>query len=275
LSVLLRLSGKDGVRMVNGMDRQTLEDVLSVESRAATDGGTSDLRLGDEFRAAVARASRTDGVSYGEIDQAVRRIDGLSGRNREEAMRFVTDTNGDGLKAISNLKSESELQKLVSITYRGEINGNSAFVDNSLAAQDMVFILENNGDVGDLLGVVKPTDPANLRHDGTAIWLEEGNLKTAAGSEKWVKDNGGTGWEHIRNNHIQKPSGNDFARKFGHKYQDEYNIKSLIMESVKNGEPVLHDGDIIYVYHVDGGTISTVVGDNGYIITSVPNNLAT
>ncbi|KCZ70836.1 hypothetical protein ANME2D_02861 [Candidatus Methanoperedens nitroreducens] len=105
--------------------------------------------------------------------------------------------------------------------------------------------------------------------------LENGKLGSASNSNVWIEDVGGSGWEHIRHNHVIHPRGNQFLR-YGEKYADEAEIQNLIMDSTKNGEKIIKDGDMWYIYEVPnsgGKKLSTLVGSNGYVVTSIPESI--
>lgn len=226
----------------------------------------------DSFRDSVAKASREADLTYGELDDVVRRIDSLDGEKRAQAIRFIAKTDADGIEAVSDL-SDDELRKLLSITYDGNIDGQpSELVDNELTAKDIVELTDEKIALDETMGVVEPENPYQPENLDT-VWLEKGRLGSAADSDEWIEDEGGAGWAHIKHNHVDTPSGNEFAQKFGPKYEDPDEVKKLIIESIRKGEPVKDDGDIIYVYEVNGKTISTVVGDNGFVVTSVPTDL--
>ena len=130
---------------------------------------------------------------------------------------------------------------------------------------DLITIADKNGDLSKTIGVAK---------SGSEIrWLEEGKLVSASSSNIWKYDSGGSGWLHIRNNHVINPSGNQFEDAFGPNYVDEAAIQNLIIDSITSGEKTINGQNIWYVYEVPnsgGKKLSTLVGSNGYIVTSYP-----
>jgi len=84
---------------------------------------------------------------------------------------------------------------------------------------------------------------------------------------------GGSGWLPIKHNHVDHPSGNQFEQ-YGSQYrEDEEAIKRLIVEAAQNGDETLINNDIWRVYTVPdsgGRLLHILVGDNGYIVTTMP-----
>ena len=105
------------------------------------------------------------------------------------------------------------------------------------------------------------------------MWLEKGQLRDGS-LNPYKYDTGGAGWEHIRNNHIVNPSGNQFLR-YGSQYSEEENVQDLIRNAVKNGDEHIVDGDIWRVSSIDTSEgkkyISILVGSNGYIVNALPH----
>lgn len=138
-------------------------------------------------------------------------------------------------------------------------------------ADDVIAgIYENNGNIVRTLKATK-SETGTVR----TIWLEEGKLGSAEGSTTWIRDaEGGSGWVHIRNNHVVNPGGNEFSR-YGTKYTDtdpnyEENIRVLIMDAARDGIEFHQPKAIWRTYTVpdSGGRILKVLtGDNGYIVT--------
>ena len=112
-----------------------------------------------------------------------------------------------------------------------------------------------------------------MKNGDEVRWLEEGKLVSGSNSNIWEYDIGGSGWEHIRNNHVINPSGNQFKEAFGPNYADEAAIQNLILTSINEGEKIIDGKNIWHVYDVpnsEGEKLSTLVGSNGYIVTSYP-----
>lgn len=103
----------------------------------------------------------------------------------------------------------------------------------------MERVYENGGDLKKTMNAIERTEDGG----SAIIWLENGKLGSASNSKEWIKDKGGSGWEHIRHNHVIHPRGNQFLR-YGEKYADEAEIQNLIMYSMKNGEKIIKNGDI-------------------------------
>jgi len=84
----------------------------------------------------------------------------------------------------------------------------STLTKGDIGADDLLKVIENNGDLGKTLGVVK-------RSEGSVRWLEEG-------TSTW-------GWTKIKEVHW-----NDITNVFGPK--TEQNVQELIFDTIKNGE---------------------------------------
>ncbi|WP_265581572.1 NosD domain-containing protein [Methanofollis aquaemaris] len=112
------------------------------------------------------------------------------------------------------------------------------------------------------------------RGDGTALWLEEGTLKSAEGTALGtVYDVGGSGWIHIRNNHILYLGKNQFVEAFGSAYEDENRIRDLIMNCARTGLQDPEDS-VVYWERIDADHFMKVVlGSNGYLRTAHPVSL--
>ncbi|KCZ72846.1 hypothetical protein ANME2D_01281 [Candidatus Methanoperedens nitroreducens] len=54
------------------------------------------------------------------------------------------------------------------------------------------------------------------------------------GATTCTRNADGSGWAHIRDNHVINPSGNQFLIS-GSEYADESRIQNLILEGAKNG----------------------------------------
>lgn len=112
------------------------------------------------------------------------------------------------------------------------------------------------------------------RDDGKVSWLEEGTLKSATGEILGsVYDYGGSGWIHIRNNHILYLGKNQFAEAFGSAYDDENRIRDLIIDCAKTGLQDPKDS-VVYWERIDANHFMKVVlGSNGYLRTAHPVSL--
>ena len=85
-----------------------------------------------------------------------------------------------------------------------------------------------------------------------------------------VYDTGGSGWIHIKNNHILYQGHNQFAEFFGDAYKDENKVKELIENGAKYGQKIGSNGEYRYVESNSGKTLQLIIGDNGYIVTARP-----
>lgn len=121
---------------------------------------------------------------------------------------------------------------------------------------DLKFIAENNGCIDKTIGLVK--------RDNTVKWLEEGT--TSAETSKPA------GWAHIFEDHIKDYNGpdNDFANALGSQYRSAESIQGLIYESIQKGTMDTNDVGAYYYKVTNDKAIETVVGSNGYIVTSYP-----
>lgn len=129
---------------------------------------------------------------------------------------------------------------------------------------DIMKVVENNGDLGKTLSVVKSGDEVR--------WLEEGKLVSSSNSNIWEYDIGGSEWIHMRHNHVINPDGNQFLR-YGSQYADEEKIKDLILEAARHGNRFVDGKDIWRVYEVPdpgGEYLSVLTGSNGYLVTTIP-----
>jgi len=84
----------------------------------------------------------------------------------------------------------------------------STLIKDDIDADDLLKIIENNGNLGKTLGVVKMSD-------GSVRWLEEG-------TSTW-------GWTKIKEAHW-----NDITNVFGPK--TEQKVQEMIFDTIKNGE---------------------------------------
>jgi hypothetical protein len=141
----------------------------------------------------------------------------------------------------------------------------STLIKDDIDADDLLKIIENNGNLGKTLGVVKMSD-------GSVRWLEEG-LTVA---EAKALGRSPSGWKHIFESHIKEYNDielNQFAKAFdpyGTNYRDAESIQDLIYDCVRNGKIDPND-PIVYYYKVDSyHAIKTVIGSNDYIRTAHP-----
>jgi hypothetical protein len=155
---------------------------------------------------------------------------------------------------------------LVKIKTLNKLSDNvaSTLIKDDIDADDLLKIIENNGNLGKTLGVVKMSD-------GSVRWLEEG-LTVA---EAKALGRSPSGWKHIFERHIKEYNdigSNQFANAFdptGLNYRSAESIQSLIYNSIGEGKIDLNTG--IYYYKVTlKYAVETVVGSNGYIVTSHP-----
>ena len=104
------------------------------------------------------------------------------------------------------------------------------------------------------------------------IWMEEGHLGSAQGATGWVRDYGGKGWVHIRNNHVINPR-TDFVRVFGSNYQNEAQVQQLIFDGAKygtEGKDSLGRYRRYVVPETDGKILRVGIGENGEVISAYP-----
>ncbi|KAF5421675.1 MAG: hypothetical protein C5S41_10990 [Candidatus Methanomarinus sp.] len=99
---------------------------------------------------------------------------------------------------------------LVKIKTLNKLSDNvaSTLIKDDIDADDLLKIIENNGNLGKTLGVVKMSD-------GSVRWLEEG-------TSTW-------GWTKIKEAHW-----NDITNVFGPK--TEQKVQEMIFDTIKNGE---------------------------------------
>ncbi|WP_062396155.1 hypothetical protein [Methanogenium cariaci] len=129
------------------------------------------------------------------------------------------DNAAEAIKAIRKAHGDEAIERLLK---------------DGITEDELKVVFHQRGNLARTLEVTK-------RSDGKVIWLEEGKLGSADGVSSWVYDKGGTGWIHIRNNHIfgQDKNGvvhNQFAEALKDTaYNDENLIKDLIMDCAKTG----------------------------------------
>jgi hypothetical protein len=122
----------------------------------------------------------------------------------------------------------------------------STLIKGDIGADDLLKVIENNGDLGKSLGVVK-------RSDGSVRWLEEG--LTVAEAKALGKRP--SGWNHIFEKHIKDYNdieSNQFAKAFdptGSNYRSAESIQSLIYDSIREGKIDPNTG--VYYYKVASG----------------------
>ena len=135
---------------------------------------------------------------------------------------------------------------------------------NGITENELKVVYNQRGNLAKTLEVIK-------RGDGKVFWLEKGKLGTAKGTVLGtVKDIGGSGWIHLKNNHVVYKDVNNFADVFGEVYRDGSRIKELIMDGAKYGQKVNNDGVYHYVEPNSGKILLLVIGNNGYIVTAYP-----
>lgn len=223
----------------------TVKDASPVNTQAAVDGLTPVAEIFDS-------TTYTDGVHYIAVDAV--KVSGVVGL-------FVTkypSKAGDVGKVLAKnvlkyVPFESVKLGVMDAVYGGIV---SALKKGDITADDLLKVAENNGDLGKTLGVVK-------RSDGSISWLEEGLTE----AEAKVLGKRPSGWKHILEEHED-----DFI-KYGISGENE--IKELIYISVKDGSPqtipIEVGGGTVYILYVTSDKpITTIVGSNGYIVTSYP-----
>lgn len=94
------------------------------------------------------------------------------------------------------------------------------------------------------------------------VWLEKGS--------------DASGWTHIFNRHIKDYNGvdNEFAGAFGEQYRNADSIQNLIYDCVKYGKEDSMDSGVYYLKVNENKAVKTVVGSNGYIVSSRPVKLS-
>jgi hypothetical protein len=155
---------------------------------------------------------------------------------------------------------------LVKIKTLNKLSDNvaSTLIKDDIDADDLLKIIENNGNLGKTLGVVKMSD-------GSVRWLEEG-LTVA---EAKALGRSPSGWKHIFEEHIEDYNDvdkNQFAKSLdrtGSDYRSEESIQNLIYDCIREGKIDKDTGN--YYYKVTSEyAVKTVVGSNGYIVTARP-----
>jgi len=161
--------------------------------------------------------------------------------------------------ALDAMPNEGVKVTLINLYWK---DAGTQFIKEGVVVDDLIYVAKK-GSLEKTLQVVKWSD-------GLVVWLEEGRLVSGK-VDPWVKDVGGSGWEHIRHNHCidTKPGGSDYEGKFGPEYADENKVRELISNGAKYGQKV--DTDIYhYVEPQSGKTLELIIGNNGYIVTAYP-----
>lgn len=175
----------------------------------------------------------------------------------DEAVRILTNAVGGAFQKVVDEIEDPSLHRKALRHFKASQLG--------ISTTDIARIAEKNGDV-------RRTIRATKTSDESVVWLEKGRLsEDTRRASDYVYDEGGSGWAHIRNNHVDKPSGNDFI-KFGDEYREPENIKDLIITAVEEGRRVERGDATWYVHRTDEGPVSVLVGNNGYIVTARPGS---
>jgi hypothetical protein len=195
----------------------------------------------------------------------------------QPVLRALTNNQVDRLlyigldwNTIMRLGSEGKnINKLASTSDRLIAAGS----DSDAVKELIENAVENGGTLSVTLDNVKRAVKSNAGSVDT-MWLEEGRLVSAKGAISWARDTGGSGWAHIRNNHIINPNGNEFLMSFGPVYAEESKIIDLILDTAKTGDEVLTSKGLWRIKLIDTPDgekqISVLVGNNGYIVTAHP-----
>ncbi|GAB7014881.1 hypothetical protein JCM10550A_02470 [Methanogenium cariaci] len=168
------------------------------------------------------------------------------------------DNAAEAIKAIRKAHGDEAIERLLK---------------DGITEDELKVVFHQRGNLARTLEVTK-------RSDGKVIWLEEGKLGSADGVSSWVYDKGGTGWIHIRNNHIfgQDKNGvvhNQFAEALKDTaYNDENLIKDLIMDCAKTGVRDPKNQILYWKKVTDEKAIMVVLGSNGYLRTAYPRTIA-
>lgn len=134
----------------------------------------------------------------------------------------------------------------------------TTLIANGAKEEDIVNIAANRGNLKETIGVARDDVLMQTR------WLEEGLTDAEAAAKGYTT--GGRGW-----NHILEHTG-DFKSKLGISSPEE--IQKLVMDSINKGTmnpiPASKGGGFEYVYEIAGAKLKTIVGSNGYIVSSYP-----
>ncbi|MEA3294817.1 MAG: VWA domain-containing protein, partial [Euryarchaeota archaeon] len=137
----------------------------------------------------------------------------------------------------------------------------STLIKGDIGADELLKVIENNGDLGKTLDLVKSGDEVR--------WLEEG-LTVAEAKALGKKP---AGWKHIFEKHIKDYNDvdkNQFADAFdrtGSNYRSEESIQNIIYDCIREGTK---DKENYYYKVTSEHAVRTSVGSNGYIETSHP-----
>ncbi|WP_174589869.1 hypothetical protein [Methanocella conradii] len=257
----------------------SLEDISTIVSMA---------RLADAMMLADKGASIAEIAQFVEKGEDLAIVGQILEKSVKSADLFSMINKGANAGEVLGLLDKGavieDIAKILDLG--GDLSKTTGWLNKGVTIDDIRRIFLTPKDNGNYAGTISKTIDVVKSGSGavTVMWMEEGGLKSAAGSPEWVPDVGGTGWAHIENNHIIKPSGNDFE-KFGPEYaasDPNYlkNIQNLIMTAAKNGDELVDaNGRISRVYSVateSGPEVLNVgVSDKGYILTAYPDGSLT
>ncbi|WP_248904034.1 hypothetical protein [Halocatena marina] len=192
------------------------------------------VKLLDIFSGGKASELKQSGKSVDEIINRAEKgaLSKKPKKNPNEGKRLVTDGG----------RSTADIKKTIQ---------NGRFVDDGLTDANYRHI-GKQGNVDETMMAVNPKQ--KRWGDGEVVWLEKGN--------------GGAGWKHILQRHEDQ-----FYKRYKVSNKDE--MMDIIYKTIKEGEPKRipekEGGGTAYGYVTDSGEpISVIVGDNGYIVTSIP-----
>ncbi len=153
-------------------------------------------------------------------------------------------------------------------------DGAATRLEGQGVADDVIVgVYEHNGDITRTLKAGERSD------NGKVLWLEQG---WTAQEAQTAGRNSANGWNHIVEDHIRNGdysdiTKNDFAGAFdptGTNYRDAESIQNLIMDCVKNGKVNPANTQEYYKKVTDIKALLVIIGDNGYIRTAYPIDLA-
>lgn len=238
----MRITGhqlSNALTVSKGLAREGAENTLS-RVRSATMQHQVAQRLNDVPASFVNRLTPDEQSRLGSF----------LARNGDDGAELIADGGGEALEVFKNPSFDAATtDKLVKLyTNRGSSAPPYRHIDPDITPGELIRIVENNGNIHETIGVMKT--PQGVK------WLENGNS--------------GAGYRHILEG---KKNAFFSSDRLGISTSGE--IKDLIYETVKNGDaykiPDADGGGFAYVYSKNGKKVSVITGENGYVVTAIPD----
>ncbi|USZ67281.1 hypothetical protein NGM10_11125 [Halorussus salilacus] len=133
LRTMLAHTGDDGVTAINKLDKESVEDLLSLRAACSRSGFSTqaygrsclDKETEEDAVESVVKATNDPDVSKADIDEVVRRLQSLDTAERNKAIRALAETDSDGVQFFSDISDES-MRKLLKSDLSSDTIGSSA-----------------------------------------------------------------------------------------------------------------------------------------------------